>query len=395
MHPAHAPSLSQTLVVRSREMILGYQTLLEELALRFGQPTAMHGLAYYFDRPENRKKRPCMVVVSSSPQRAERLDPQHIIGVAIFYEYCVMGLGTKVFVGADWSGHRSLIAEHNQRGYVTSTANAELLRLSALFVLCTFQQALVIETEMTTFEDLPGSWSVRSREIPDHLPLLASYDATLASVGKRTRHHLRLFRKRIEGHVACEYISDAASLIGSHELAALNANSINPISQDSFDLQWKSCMQLNGGYISGLRTEDGMWLSIVGGWRQTETTVLQWQMNRAGFEKFSLSVAARAFLLEHEIALGQRVFRIEGGTPHSLANSFTKVRAIDLIQCRSSSPVLALMRAIARGWKKSRFREAENFLMDTLGDTELRWHRATPPSWRKQSVAETLQPRTR
>jgi hypothetical protein len=394
MHPAHELATSQTIVVRSRKEILGYQTLLEELALRFSQPTAMQGLAYYFDRPENRKKRPCMVVVSSSPQHAERLDARHIIGVAIFYEYCVRGVGTKVFIGADWSGHRSLIAEHNQRSYVTSTANAELLRQGALFVLCTFQQALVSDADTVTFEDLSDAWAVRSREIPDHLPLLESYDATLATVGKRTRHHLRLFRKRIESHAVCEYVADVTPLIGLGELASLNASSINPISQDSFDLQWKSCMRLGGGYISGLRTVDGMWLSIVGGWRQSDTTVLQWQMNRAGFEKFSLSVAARSFLLEHEIALGQRVFRIEGGTPHSLANSFTKVRAIDLIQCRPSSPVLALMRAVARVWKKSRFREAENFLMDTLGDTELRWHRAAPLSWRKQRVTEALQIRT-
>ena len=398
-----AATLSKVVILRGRDAILPYQSMFEELAARFGQATAMHGLAYYFSRPENLKKTPYMVVVSAVAQPLESLDPRHIVGAAMLYSYRVLGRETGVLLAGDWSGHRSLIAEPAQREYVTSQATDALLRNGARFILCTFQQegeqapAVNPESKETTapaYRDLPGSWAIRSRVIPDHLPLLASYDETLATVGKRTRHNLRLFRKRIETHVACEYIPDATSIVRPDELAPLNASSINPIPQSSFDLQWNSCMNLQGGFISGLRTADGTWLSIAGGWRQGTTTVLQWQMNRGGFEKFSLSVAARAFLLEHEIERGQTIFRIEGGTPHSLSHSFNKARAVDLIVRKRWSPALAAIRLAARMWQASPMRKTENFLMDTLGSRSLVWNHPTAASARQRPEAKTLRTHT-
>ncbi len=102
-----------------------------------------------------------------------------------------------------------------------------------------------------------------------------------------------------------------------------------------------------GGYLCGLRTQAGEWLSLIGGWRQDETTVLQWQLNLSGYERFSLVTVARSFWIEHEIARGSRILRIDGGTTHAMNHSFTPEKAVDLILRRRSLLAYAMVKIAA------------------------------------------------
>jgi len=373
--------LSRAVIISGREDILAHRETLEQLARHCGKATAMHGLEYYFNRPENLKKQPHLVIVSSRPQHSSNLDPASILGAALFYEYQLWGIGTGVMVSPDYAAHRAVIAEPERCAQIGSLACSALLRETAHIVLCSFQQQALrlggvlqaADANPPFSEQVAGRWAFASREIPDSLQLNPTYDETLAKLGKRTRHHLRLFRKRIEQHTPCHYIADATARVSAEELSSLNANSLNPIPDDAFRLQWESCVEQAGGFISGLRTTDGQWLSLIGGWRQDDTTLLQWQMNTAGYERFSLSIAARAFFLEHEIAQGARSLRIEGGTPHSLSNSFSKVRVVDLIVRRRSLRATIYMLVAAVAARMAALIGKRNFVVDCLCHKDLDW----------------------
>ena len=63
----------------------------------------------------------------------------------------------------------------------------------------------------------------------------------------------------------------------------------------------------------GLRLPDGTWLSVLSGWRDRGATFVDLQMNLLQCKKESISGVMRAFLLEHEISLGQEQITFVGG----------------------------------------------------------------------------------
>src|ERR1035438_4053551 len=96
-------------------------------------------------------------------------------------------------------------------------------------------------------------------------------------------------------------------------------------------------MRLVNRVFCGVRAADGRWLSLVGGRRRPGAVALDWQMNLAGLQRYSLCTAMRAFLLEYEIAQGTRRVFFEGGTPHSMRHSFACTDVVDIIVQRRSA----------------------------------------------------------
>jgi hypothetical protein len=64
----------------------------------------------------------------------------------------------------------------------------------------------------------------------------------------------------------------------------------------------------------GLQMPDGSWLSVLSGWRRKRVTYVDLQMNDKFYKKESISAVMRAFMLEHEIGLGQESINFVGGS---------------------------------------------------------------------------------
>ena len=64
----------------------------------------------------------------------------------------------------------------------------------------------------------------------------------------------------------------------------------------------------------GLQMPDGAWLSVLSGWRRNRVTYVDLQMNDKHYKKESISAVMRAFMLEHEIGLGQESINFVGGS---------------------------------------------------------------------------------
>ena len=216
-------------------------------------------------------------------------------------------------------------------------------------------------------------WTQRERTIGKQLLLAETLEGTMARLGKRTRAHMRYYRRRLVEEVPCEFVADVRGMLSDAELLATSASALQPIAAKEWRLRYRSSCELSGGFVAGLRATDGRWLSLVGGWRQGKTTVVQWQMNVAGMEKISVRTAMRMFLLEHEVERGAERLMFYGGTSHSMQHSFEQEQVRDVI-VRRQTVRGRLLRMVARLVSSPRSVTGRmNFLAAALRCEELEW----------------------
>lgn len=343
--------------------------MLEELALRCDQAGAMHWLQHFLAVPTFRGKRPYLMV---------GLDASMTITWAVLlYELTPLGLSTGIFSTDDISGFRSVIALAPERAEVAGLAAKILLESGAQIAMISFLKSAGGSARVET--KLPACWATRDRTVLNTLVATDTYEATLMLLGKATRFNMRYYRRRLMRQMRYELVSDARGLFTEESFEALNATSLNPMAQDVMRLQYASACEARGGFLLGLRTEDGTWLGIVGGWRQGATTVLLWQINRAGFERNSLGTVMRGHFLEYEIERGVRKIVFYGGTPNSIQNSFESDTVEDLVAVQRSVKARLLSGLASLAAKRRRWMKGTNFIAATLHDHTLAWHETNEP----------------
>ncbi len=375
MIKASLPSLTRShLVLDSREAILDLAPLLENLAERCGQPGAMHWLPYFLDPSVTGRRVPYLVLLLRPEESQGRsLSADDIEAAALFFEYRLFGIRTGAVTTGDAVGFSSVIAPQGQRASVATIAARALVGRGATIVLATYQSAGEPEAK-PMLAGWPGVlWAWKQRQVGRTLQLCASFDETLARMGKSTRFNLRYYRRRFEKQHACEYVPAAAAQLRGVNLQEINAASLHPVHAAEFERRVHSATHLAGSFLVGLRGEDGRWLSLIGGWRQGATTVLHWQTNAAGFEKHSIGTIMRSFFLEHEIANGARSLLIYGGTPHTMRHSFEQESVADLVVRRKTLRGRALQWASRFIASPGGLTGRPNFLADTLCSPDLQW----------------------
>jgi hypothetical protein len=160
-------------------------------------------------------------------------------------------------------------------------------------VLISYGQHPGIASPLMPVMRTPAMWVSGKRPVAMILLLEPTAKETLAKLGKSTRFNLGYYRRRLQAADPCEFVANAGDFLQEHELEGLNRTSLNPIDPGEFRLQYECACNLPGGFLLGLRNRQEKWLSLIGGWRQGDVTVLHWQMNAAGYEKLSLGTAMR------------------------------------------------------------------------------------------------------
>jgi len=368
-----ALAAADTLILRGRESILAHARMLEDFARTTGQFAAMHGLQFTLDQEYAARKSPGLVCFVKRHGSAIPLSLETLIGCVLFFEYRIGSWNTGLIATGDSSGIRTVFGTPGHHANIAALAASVLLR-SAHIVLVTFRQDKDPLSKISFPSGLSGLWTTQTREVRDHLPLRHSYDATLATLGKRTRTHLRYYRRYLEKQIPCDFVPDAPAFILPQELVALNASSLEPMPPEKFDLQYRAATQQPGGFVCGLRARDGRWLSLAGGWRQQTTTLIQWQTNAAGFEKFSLGTALRSFIIEYEITLATTRLCFYGGTSHSMHHAFPAEHVVDLVLRRRSLLAFLVASQTPIAAERSRaLTERGNFLVEALRNRNLEW----------------------
>jgi hypothetical protein len=368
---------ARVMVFSGKEAVLAQAELLEALADSTGQSGAMHGLHFVLNEKRNARKIPHLICVlaegSDSPSSG-------LLGAAVVFEYGLGPFRTGYFATGDPFGAGTIVAPENLRTAVATKVCSTLLERGGRMVLTSFRKndsELAWPPEAVAMTGQQRSWGMQTRVVQDCLPLGESFDATLARMGKRTRNHMRYYRRKFEQSVAYEFVADAIPAMRVDDrafLKQLNRGSLDPVMQASFDLQMRSTVLLRGGFVSGLRGEDGRWLALAGGWRQNDTTWVQWQMNVAGYEKLSLSMVLRTFLIEEEIARGRRMLCFHGGTSHSMSHSFVMQDVVDLVGMRPGVIASLMVKSMPRLFELfPRLATRGNILADALSSRKLRW----------------------
>lgn len=363
-------------VVQSTEVILSMQGVLAELSTRCGQLGAMDDLAYFLSRPGVLKKKPYLIVISTNSRfPAENLSVDDLTGVVLLYEYQVAGRDSRIFATDDTTGRRTVVAPPHLRSTVAMLAQRALLDRGGHCILVSYQHdepmmdpsvAGVLRGVKSDFR-----WGSREREIVGYLPLEETLDATLAKMGQRTRNHLRYYRRRAESQLGCFF--ESATNISCSEFLEFNRACAYAVSEDVASWRYDSIKRFETPLILGVKDKDGRWLSITGGRSHHGQMEVHWQMNRTDLPAFSLSTVMRAYLIEHAVSEGSRRIYFEGGTTHSMKNSFLREKSTDLIVMRRSLYAQAV-RILAK-----RFLPPENMLGQVLADNDMEWHLSEPP----------------
>lgn len=350
--------------VKGTAEIMRHREVLFDFALKAGQPTAMSGLELLLHHSYTSRKLPHLFWIGTGGE-PDSLSLDSLVGCALFFEYLIGPYGTGFLATGCSDGVGTVVAPEEIRAWVATVLTRRALH-HARMVLASFRTLNGDIPVCSCLDNSSSTFTMQAREARDTLALQPSYDRTLSLLGKRTRNHLRYYRKRLQKETGCEFVRRAADRISNKDLAAINNASIQPIDQSVFDLRFHTVARSAGGYVHGLQCPDGRWLALAGGWRQGSTSLLEWQVNTAGLPHISITTAFRAYLIENEISLGTTQLRFHGGTPHSICNSFQHDDIVDII-ARRSGPIPFVIERLMRAFaNQPSVAKRGNLLIDAL-----------------------------
>ena len=370
----------QVLVLSGYADVLAQSSLLESLAERCDQPGAMNWLGFFLAASSFKRKHPYLVLImkSGADTSSPRLEDAH--AAVLLFEYRVLGMSTGAFSTDDWGGFRTVIAPEGERWAMSVMAADALLARGAHIVVISYGQDRGIARTLMPVMRSPAMWVSGKRPVAMTLLLEPTMKETLAKLGKSTQRNLGRYRLRLHAAEPCDFVDNAADFLQEQELDGLNRTSLNPVDPGEFRLQYESACNLPGGFLLGLRNHHGKWLSVIGGWRQGDVTVLHWQMNAAGYEKFSLGTVMRSYFLEHEVEHGAKKLIFYGGTPHSMGNSFEREKVTDLLVRRRSLRSNALLGTVRLLASIRKLAGINSLLIQVVGTHQLNWRSAQQPS---------------
>jgi len=366
------PNTAHFFLLRDRAQILRMQAVLIGFSAICDQTGAMDYLEYFLTATENLKKTPCLVLLASrSDVDVFELLPQDLEGAVLAYEYKIFGFPSRVFNTCDFSGNRNVIAPADMRPQLSVLICRYLMEKGAQIVLLTFATDSD-ENYQGCFDAAITShkkywWTTQTRHVGAAIKLEKTADATLANLGKHTRRNLRYYRRKAEAELNCIFAGDVTSTLSKEQLVELNHASTHPVADHVLDRRYSIMKALEGAFCVGVKASNGQWISLLSGRRHHGVSEVDWQMNRGGLQKYSVGTVIRAYLIEHEIAIGSGSLFFEGGTPHTMRHSFLSQMAVDIVVL-NRSPFAFLLRKGAR-W----LRLGNNFLLQILSNPHLKW----------------------
>ena len=380
--PALLSAVAGVRVLRGRRAVGAHRLLVEALARMGGQDGQAADLSYFLSNPDNRRKVPYLLLV---PARAGEAEVEGFAGAVLVFEYRSLLGGFGVYSTADTTGRRNVFARPELRARVAACAARALLERGGHVVHLALGYSSAESASGASMAGVlegsrrrRGAWAWSSREIPLYLPLEASFDATLARIGQRTRSNLRYYRRRTERDLGCTFVECARLSLADFLL--FNRECMFAVPEALARFRYGSLAQLEDAVFCGIQDREGRWLSLIGGRRRAaqehpepgsglrQEVEIDWQMNRDGLAAYSLSTVMRAYLIEHEVKLRTERLYIEGGTPHPIGRSFVQESVAELTVRRRTVLTLALR------WLSRRF-VSKVYLAQVLRDTELRWQR--------------------
>jgi hypothetical protein len=345
-----------------------------ELCRVTGQHGEADNLEHFLTSPMALRKTPYLVLLGPGGDSNQPI-VNGVAGAVLAFEYRVAKIGLRLFASSDWTGRRNVIGPVQDRARITATACRVLMERGAQIVFIAYHSpdpALAVSdaAEIRRILSAPPCDSGRStvvpRDVPLYLPLEATFDKTLARIGRKTRLNLRYYRRRAEAELGCTFVPDVK--LSLDEFLAFNHASTYAVPNEAAAARYAAQSTLRHPFLYGTRAADGRWLSLVGGWLRHDALEIEWQMNRDDLPAYSLVTVIRSYLIEHAVELGLKRLYMEGGTPQSIQNSFIVEAATDVTVARRSV-YARLIQRFAR-----RLQPTNNYLHTLLKQPKPHWY---------------------
>jgi hypothetical protein len=359
--------------VTGREKILRLAEKLMDFSRRCDQSGSMHDLSYFLSKPGALPRIPHLLLAGTADLNVANPNLDDLAGCVLIFEQRISGFGVGAYATNDRSGRSTLIAPAGERMKVAAATCRALLNRGAHLIMLSFRTAEPDSFESSepagprlgTRDKAVARWAQRDRTIPGYLPLASTYDATLATIGQRTRSNLRYYRRRAEAQLGCRFLPQIDA--SREELLAFNRECMYGAAASVAGWRYDSLKELAEPIFMGIKDRDGRWLSMLAGRRYLDRSELLWQLNRDGLAANSLSTVMRSYFIENEILRGARRVYIEGGTPHPIKFSFMPESLTDLVVMRQTVAA-KVMQGIAR-----RYISKDNELSHMLSAPERNW----------------------
>ncbi len=187
------------------------------------------------------------------------------------------------------------------------------------------------DVELSTLAALSaGSFDVCQTPVDYHsvLRLPSSYEAFLENLGHRTRRNFRYYRQRSEAAQHC--YADEVPLPEFQKIAfSLLKQGVVGANFDGIKRALSIFAAVDHPLLVGLRRQNGEWLSILGGWYESDRAVVFLQMNSdRKYGQFSLSLVMRAHLIEALIGKGVQNLVFWAGVGDPLSRYVKPVPAV-------------------------------------------------------------------
>jgi hypothetical protein len=326
-------------VVRGREKVLELGRRLDELCVQCEQPGALDHLDYHFSLPGFARKRPTMVVVETTTGNGVRP-----VAAVLTYEYQVAGVGTGVYAADFKGGARAVVAPRSLRPRAVFAAADALLSQRGLLI----QLSYVGEdspSRLAQIAETPLRWASRVRNSAGYMEIEPGVEATFAHLGKRTRRNLRYYRRLAETELGATLV--VSPEITPEQFLEFNRATNYAVPDEQAAARFRSLKQNPAPLFLGLRSQQGEWLSLIGGYFKGPDAMVEWQLNRSDMAPYSLCTTMRAHLLEYVVGQNCRRTYFIGGTTHSMMNSMTHERIVDVVVSRPGVPAWLVNRIAA------------------------------------------------
>lgn len=155
--------------------------------------------------------------------------------------------------------------------------------------------------------------------IHKRLSLPATYETFLKQLGPTTRRNFRYYRRRSElaGNIYCSRVGLDECRRAASRLASKCSHASD---KQRFTRGFDMLETVSEPLLIGLRDQEGELLSLMAGWRHSDSATLLFQLNNDRQHPHdSLSTVLRAYLIESLIESGVRETIFWGGTSGALA----------------------------------------------------------------------------
>lgn len=204
---------------------------------------------------------------------------------------------------ADGSLGSMTVADQHRREGILETAIRKLWELPgvrSLRVLVPPDSCEDVAFRRSFAAEAGRTVDVRYSAVENHcvLDLPEDYECFLNSLGKQSRRNFRYYRRRAE-RAGWKYV-DGMSPIEFREIALrLLAKDVVGADQSGLTRALNMLSCTNRPILIGLKSDDGEWVSILGGWYEYDRAVVFCQMNNEkDYPDSSLSIVLRGYLIE-------------------------------------------------------------------------------------------------